>query len=101
MRTSSANAVSSPWTSMTLASSSTLRTSIVTCAWGISSLLFWLCSPTLWYSPRRDWREPCSPSPPCARCSPGHCPTEGTLLVRKDAHEVREAGDVEDLDVVL
>src|SRR4028118_1214029 len=80
MRTSSANAVSSPWMSMTLASLLTLRTSIVTCAWGISSLLFRLISPTPWYSPRRDWREPCSPSPPCA-----------ALLTRPPPHRGRSS----------
>src|SRR4028118_109210 len=102
MRTSSANAVSSPWTSMTLASSSTLRTSIVTCAWGISFLLFRLVSLAPWYPPRRHWREPCSPPPRrAARRSPGPRLVQGALLVREDAHEVREAGDVEDLDVVL
>src|SRR5918997_1244001 len=96
MRTPSANAVSSPLTSMTLTSSFTLRTSIVTCAWGISALLSRPNSLTPSYSPRSACSEPCS-SP----ASISGRPAQGALLVREDAHEVREAGYVEDLDVVV
>src|SRR5918997_4754145 len=96
MRTPSANAVSSPLTSMTLTWSFTLRTSMATCAWGIPSLLSRLNRLTPSYSPRSACSEPCSSS-----ASISGRPAQGALLVREDVHEVREAGDVEDLDVVV
>src|SRR3990170_2813747 len=86
---------------MTLTSSLTLRTSIVTCAWGMSSLLSRLINMTPSNSPRRAWSEPCSSSPSCAAPLTSGRPAQSALLVREDAHEVREAGDVEDLDVVV
>src|SRR5215212_2893682 len=101
MSTPSAKAVSSPLTSMTLTLSPTLRTSIVTCAWGMSSLLSRLNNLTPPNSPRRAWSEPCSSSSPCVVPPTSGRPTQGALLVREDVHEVREAGDVEDLDVVV
>src|SRR3712207_7605754 len=81
---------------MTLTWSFTLRTSMATCAWGIPSLLSRLNRLTPSYSPRSACSEPCSSS-----ASISGRPAQGALLVREDAHEVREAGGVEDLDVVV
>src|SRR5215217_486639 len=50
------------------------------------------------YSPRRLWSEPLRGSSSIS----GHRSLyEGALFVGEDAHEVREARDVEDLHVVL
>src|ERR687898_711716 len=86
---------------MMLTLSPTLRTSIVICAWGMSSLLSRLNNLTPSNSPRRAWSEPCSSSPLCDPPPTSGRPAQGALLVREDVHEVREAGDVEDLHVVF
>src|SRR5215203_3815914 len=86
---------------MMLTLSLTLRTSIVICAWGMSSLLSRYISLTPSNSPRRAWSEPCSSSPLCDTPPTSGRPAQGALLVREDVHEVREAGYVEDLDVVV
>src|SRR5215207_6523714 len=98
MSTPSANAVSSPSTSMMLAFSPASRTFIFTWACGMSFLLVRFISRIPSYSPRRIWSELCRVSSFTSRHRRfGH----GALLVREDAHEIREARDVEDLHVVL
>src|SRR5215208_4213150 len=79
---------------MTLTSSLTFRTSIVTCAWGMSSPLPRYISFISSYSPRKDCSEPGKFSSfPFPRSIRRLAP--GVLFVREDAHEVREAGDLE------
>src|SRR5918997_5734927 len=98
MSTSSANAVSSPCTSMMLAFSPALLTFILTWASGISILLVRYISLIPSYSPRRLWSEPLRDS----SSTSGHRSLlDGALFIGEDAHEVREARDVEDLHVVL
>jgi hypothetical protein len=94
-------AVSSPSMSMTQTFSPTFRTSIVTCAWGMSVLLVRLISLILSY--RAETR---ASQAECLRLfyrdpSGDRHPAQGALLIRVDTHKVREAGDVEDLDVVV
>src|SRR5829696_240526 len=96
IRTPSANAVSSPLTSMTLTSSLTFRTSIVTCAWGMSSPLSRYISFISSDSPRKDCSEPVSSLRFLFRAPSRHRHlARGVLFVREDTHEVREAGDLE------
>src|ERR671920_791740 len=96
--TLSANAVSSPSTSMMLAFSPALLTFIFTWASGISFLLVRYISCISSYSPRRLWSEPLKG---LSSISGHRSLYNGALLVGEDAHEVREARDVEDLHVML
>src|SRR5215211_541566 len=93
----SANAVSSPLTSMTLTSSLTFCTSIITCAWGMSSPLSRYISFISSDSPRKDCSEPGKFSSfPFPRSIKTPTPGSGrSLCLGEDAHGVREAGDLE------
>src|SRR5215211_2150798 len=95
---SSAKAVSSPSTSMILVLSLALRTFILTWASGISFLLVRYISFIPSYSPRRLWSELLRGS---SFISGHRSLYYGALFVGEDAHEVREARDVEDLHVML
>src|SRR5688500_15204014 len=83
---------------MMLAFSPALLTFILTWASGISFLLVRYISLIPSYSPRRLWSEPLSGS---SSTSGLRSRLDGALLVGEDAHKVREAGDVEDLHVML
>src|SRR5919107_4536575 len=84
--------------SMMLAFSPALLTFIFTWASGISFLLVRYISLIPSYSPRRLWSEPLRGSSAIS----GHRSLYyGALFVGEDAHEVREARDVEDLHVML
>src|SRR5215211_6398164 len=73
-------------------------TFILTWASGISSLLVRYISFIPSYSPRRLWSEPLRGSFSIS----GHRSLyDGALFVGEDAHEVRQARDVEDLNVML
>src|SRR5215210_3988476 len=98
MSTPSANAVSSPSTSMMLAFWPASRTFIFTWAWGISFLLVRAISLVPSYSPRRICSEVSRVS---SLISGDRSFGHGALLIGEDTHEVREARDVEYLHVVL
>src|SRR5215218_2709041 len=98
MSTLSANAVSSPWTSIMLAFSPACLTFILTWASGICILLVRYISFTPSYSPRRLCSEPLRGLFSIS----GHRGLyDGALFVGEDAHKVRETRDVEDLHVML